>query len=181
MNKMTKGALATGIGVALLIGGGGTLAVWNSQAEANAGTIIAGNMDLQAGQALWTNVAGDDVTAQVQAGQYLIVPGDSLTFTQPVDVTLSGDLMKAELALTGETTSTFTPENVDVAPIVIKDLDKNPVAGQVLTADGDYVASTTFTFKDTAGVQDMNATYDFSQVGYLLEQVAPVAAETPAP
>ena len=29
MNKMAKGAIATGLGVALLIGGGGTLAIWN--------------------------------------------------------------------------------------------------------------------------------------------------------
>ncbi|GAA3326839.1 MULTISPECIES: alternate-type signal peptide domain-containing protein [Paeniglutamicibacter] len=49
MNKMTKGALATGLDVALLLGGGGTLAVWNKSVAEPAGTITSGDLELTAG------------------------------------------------------------------------------------------------------------------------------------
>lgn len=41
--------MAAGFGAALLVGGGGTLAVWNATTEANAGTILSGNINLIAG------------------------------------------------------------------------------------------------------------------------------------
>ncbi|MBP2374097.1 alternate-type signal peptide domain-containing protein [Paeniglutamicibacter psychrophenolicus] len=92
---MTKGALATGLGIALLIGGGSTLAVWNVEATAHAGTITSGNMTLKAGTGTWENAAGTDVVLST----YKVVPGDKLTLTQPVEVTLEGDLMEAELTV----------------------------------------------------------------------------------
>lgn len=185
MNKMTKGALATGLGVALLIGGGGSLAVWNTSAQASAGQIVAGNMGLQAAAGTWTNSAGTNVTTKMTAGTYRIVPGDTLSFTQPVSVTLSGDLMKAKLTVTDDaltTDRTFNAANYTVSPITIKDSASNPIAGQVLTANGTYTASVTFTFKEsTTGLQDASAKYDFSKVGYKLDQVASSSNPTTAP
>ncbi|MGP9659947.1 alternate-type signal peptide domain-containing protein [Arthrobacter sp. AOP36-C1-22] len=176
MNKMTKGALATGLGVALLIGGGGSLAVWNTSAQANAGTIVAGDMGLKAEAGVWTNSAGTEVTGKIKDGFYKIVPGDSLTFTQPVKVTLRGDLLKATLsvtdtALTGDTT--FNKKNYTVGPVAITDSTKKSVTGQELTEDGNYTASVTFAFlKSTTNLDDTNSTYDFSKVAYKLDQVA---------
>ncbi|MGO1695986.1 alternate-type signal peptide domain-containing protein [Arthrobacter rhombi] len=176
MNKMTKGALATGLGVALLIGGGGSLAVWNTSAQANAGTIVSGDMGLKAEAASWTNSAGTNVTAKVKDGTYKIVPGDSLKFTQPVEVTLTGDLLKAQLsvtdtALTGD--RTFNAANYTVGAVDIKDSSSKSVIGQELTQDGRYTASVTFDFKaSTSGLSDTNAKYDFSKVGYKLDQIA---------
>lgn len=182
---MTKGALATGLGVALLIGGGGSLAVWNTSAQASAGQIIAGNMGLQASPGVWTNSAGTNVTTKMAANTYKIVPGDSLTFTQPVNVTLSGELLKAKLTITDDaltTDRTFNAANYTVTPITIKDASNNPVAGQVLTANGIYTASVTFTFNQaTSGLQDANAKYDFSKVGYKLDQIASSSNPTTTP
>lgn len=185
MNKMTKGALATGLGVALLIGGGGSLAVWNTSAQANAGQIVAGDMGLTAGAGKWTNSAGADVTTKMTAGTYRIVPGDSLTFTQPVAVTLSGDLMKAKLTVADDSLTanrTFNAANYSVTPVTLKDSAGQAIDGQVLTSNGNYTASVTFTFKEsTSGLQDTNAKYDFSKVGYKLDQIASSSNPTPAP
>lgn len=176
MNKMTKGALATGLGVALLIGGGGSLAVWNTSAAANAGTIVAGNMGLTASAGTWTNSAGANVTTSIANGSYKIVPGDSLTFTQPVKVDLSGNMMKATLtAVDTELTPdrTFNSANYTLGNIDIKDSANKTVMNQVLTTSGNYTASMTFKFlATTTGTQDMNAKYDFSKVAYKLDQVA---------
>ena len=190
MNKMTKGALATGLGVALLIGGGGSLAVWNTTAQANAGQIQGGNMELTASAGTWTNSAGTDVTDKVTtemaAKKYKIVPGDSLTFTQPVNVTLSGDLLAAKLTLStqglGTATTDFKEANYKVSPVSIVDSADKDVVGQVLTTNGTYTASTTFTFsKDTDKLEDVNAKYNFAGVGYKLDQIASSSNPTPAP
>lgn len=181
MNKMTKGALATGLGVALLIGGGGSLAVWNTSAQANAGTIVAGDLGLEAGAGTWRNSAGTDVTEKVQGGKYKIVPGDSLTFTQPVTVELSGEMMKAKLSVTGAPQGTFTQGNYDISGDVV-DANGNTVFDQILTKSGSYIASATFTFKEgTTGVQDTGASYDFSNIAYKLDQVASSSNPTTAP
>lgn len=174
MNKMTKGALATGLGVAMLLGGGGTLAVWNDAAGANAGTIVAGNLDLKAGTGSWTNGTGTAVTAD-----YRVVPGDDLTYTQPVMVTLSGDLMKATLTVTGATDSGFYANDVIVGPVTLTDANGGAVS-DALTESGTYTASTTFTFKESTDAKSStNAQIDFGGIGYKLAQVAPQPPAAP--
>ena len=44
MNKLLKGAIAGAAGVALLLGGAGTFALWNSSATVTGGNIDAGNL-----------------------------------------------------------------------------------------------------------------------------------------
>ena len=96
MNKMIKGAAFAGIGVALLLGGGGTLAVWNDKAEVDAGTIATGDLKLEARQGFWTkDGSAIDIT------NYRVVPGETLKFTQPLDVTVTGEALKAKLAISG--------------------------------------------------------------------------------
>ncbi|MCY0905695.1 alternate-type signal peptide domain-containing protein [Arthrobacter sp. H14-L1] len=182
MNKMAKGAIATGVGVILLVGGGGTLATWNQAQTAAMGSVVSGDLNLEVNTATnigkWTNAAGTVVDIKA----YRVVPGDVLTYTQDLKVTLTGDLMAAKLAVTGTGANTsFLDKNVVVAPTTIKDGVKAIAADDVLTpsVNGHVVtASTTFTFKSSTDARDSAATkaYEFAGVGYKLVQQAPPAA-----
>ncbi|WP_269938278.1 alternate-type signal peptide domain-containing protein [Arthrobacter sp. HY1533] len=175
MNKIAKGAIATGVGIVLLAGGGGTLAVWNQTDIGTQGKISAGDLNLVAGTGVWKNAKNEDITI----GSYRVVPGEVLTYTQPLTVTLEGDLMVAHLTLTGASpVNGFVPADVttsttltDAAGVTVEGntpLDKDH--------DGDFTATTTFAFRlGTEGRSSVNATYDFKDIGYMLEQQTPNA------
>lgn len=176
MNKMTKGALGAGLGVALLLGGSGTLAVWNADQAGAAGTIVSGDLNLDGAPGTWTsNLSGAvaDITA------YKVVPGEVLTYTQPLEVTLDGDELTAKLTTTGAGVNNgFKPENVAVSGPVLTSASGTVLPTTVLdeSSPSDITATITFSFlSSTSGRDGVNASYDFSQVGFLLEQQAPVA------
>lgn len=175
MNKMVKGAVVTGIGIALLLGGGGTLAVWNASAEATQGSVVSGDLDLTAETGAWmSNLSG----AIADITEYQVIPGETLTFTQKLDVQLEGDELAATLAVTGvPTPGEFLAKNVTVTgPLLTNATGAEVPKSTVLTEanDGVYTASTTFAFLGTTtGRDSVNATYDFSSIGYKLEQLAP--------
>ncbi len=164
MNKMIKGAAFAGVGVALLLGGGGTLANWNDRADSKAGAIVAGDLELNARDGVWTDA--DD--KQIDVATYRIIPGEELTYTQTLDVVLEGTNMQASVAVSGG------PENIGfdgstavAGPIELETIDGLPVT--TLTESTTLIASTTFTFSadDTASKK---AKYDFSKVSYVLTQ-----------
>ncbi len=98
MNKLVKGAIATGAGVILLVGGGGTLATWNQGQSASMGQVVSGDLNLEVNTATdkghWTNASG----ITINAATYKAVPGDVLTYTQDLKMTLAGDRMRGRLA-----------------------------------------------------------------------------------
>lgn len=171
MNKVTKGALATAAGVALLLGGGGTLAVWNESVNTSAGTITAGELGLEAAEGEWTS----NLSGVVDISSHKVVPGEVLTFTQNLTVTLVGAGIKANLNVVGNTLTTFDSENIVVGSIALKNSDGDAITGPLTALNNDDVvtASTTFTFDGltTIDLEDVGATYDFSQVAYKLQQV----------
>jgi len=97
MNKITKGAIAAAAGVILLMGGAGTLASWNSSANAgSAQTITAGSLAVTAnGSGTWKS--GSTV---ITPSSFRIVPGDSLTYTQTFNLVASGDNLLFTLSST---------------------------------------------------------------------------------
>ncbi|MDL5352060.1 alternate-type signal peptide domain-containing protein [Microbacterium sp. zg-YB36] len=100
MNKTTKASIATAAGVLLLLGGGGTFATWNSSADAGAGaTITAGNLIVENDEekGVWT---ANGSTTAIDIGEYLIAPGDVLTYTKTMQVSAYGDSLTAVLGLT---------------------------------------------------------------------------------
>ncbi|WAP51142.1 alternate-type signal peptide domain-containing protein [Arthrobacter sp. ATA002] len=181
MNKMAKGALATGVGVALLLGGGGTLAVWNDTAASASGSIVAGDLQLNPvagneGKGIWTNAAN----TVVDLTKYKVVPGDVLTYTQKLDVVLSGDLMAAKLTMTPPAFSKggFTEADVDVVlPAITNGKGAVLSSDTILTKDdsGVVTASAKFIFKDTGVGQKQsstNAAATFEAVTFKLDQQA---------
>lgn len=170
MKNMIKGAVVAGVGVALLLGGGGTLAVWNAQVESNAGTIASGDLNLQAQNAgTWTSNVSGDIT---NIASYKVVPGETLTYTQPLGITLEGDNLKATLKLTGTAANKgFTATNVAVNGPTLTNTAGKVLPDMVLDDSQTVTASTTFEFKSqTSGRDSVNAAYDFSSIGYYLEQ-----------
>lgn len=91
MNRLLKGAIAGAAGVALLLGGAGTLAYWNTSAGLVGGQVVSGTLQIDTvGTASVTHLA---TGATVQR----IVPGDTIVVTQAVDITATGDNLKAKL------------------------------------------------------------------------------------
>jgi alternate signal-mediated exported protein len=165
MNKLVKGSIATAAGIALLMGGAGSLALWNDSTDVDAGTINSGTLTIAStGDGAW-----DETIAY-------IVPGDYLTYTETFEVVAIGDNLDAELesniaALTSTidgvaVTTDFTVLD-GTTPVV-------PVAGVYSFADGTYTVAVEITvdFDDlTAGLDGQDDTLDLSDVTITLQQV----------
>lgn len=175
MKKMIKGAAVAGLGVALLLGGGGTLAYWNAEVQTDAGQIVAGDLDLTAAAGSWTSNLR---TSPINISTYKVVPGETLTYTQPLTVTLEGDKLAATLTVDGTGTQNGFDNNVTVTTTL-----NGEEPGLILAAIADNKtrtlnAVTTFEFKSSTDKRrSVGATYDFSKISYKLAQNTPVAGE----
>ncbi|MFC4224503.1 alternate-type signal peptide domain-containing protein [Lysinibacter cavernae] len=121
MNKLTKSLIATATGTALLIGGGGTLAAWNSGAFASlAATISAGDLSLSAPEpGKWSNSTGETINLD----EYRVAPGDILLYETTVDLTAKGDNLHGEITLDPTSISPANPgkpEDVALATRLLK-------------------------------------------------------------
>lgn len=106
MKKTTKGAVAIGAGTLLLLGGGGTLAVWNATETVDGGTVYAGALELSdITEGTWYYPAdAADPDAVDGDGLYelgdefdpdadTVVPGDYLIYSvSDIDITALGNL-----------------------------------------------------------------------------------------
>lgn len=99
MNRFTKGAIAGAVGIALLLSGAGSFALWNGSATAAAGTVQSGTMTIVPnGTGTWTASHGGAATP-ITIASFRAVPGDVLTFTQKVDLAATGDNLSALLTV----------------------------------------------------------------------------------
>lgn len=110
MNKLVKGSIAAAAGISLLMGGAGSLALWNDSVTVSAGTVSSGTLDVASSTAgTWTPTLAK------------IVPGDTVVYTQTLTLTAIGDNLKATIGsnaaaitngITGSTlTSTYVVKN----------------------------------------------------------------------
>ena len=100
MNKLVTGAVAGAAGIALLLGGAGTFALWNASTEVNASSVASGTLSLaQSSAGSWTDVTNGRSTAltSAQVAAYKVVPGSKLQFTQPITIVASGTDLRADL------------------------------------------------------------------------------------
>jgi alternate signal-mediated exported protein len=169
---LIKGSAAIALGAALLLGGGGTLANWNAEATTTPGTIVAGDLNVENITAgVWKD--RNSVTIP-DIANYKVVPGDKLTFTQNLAVTLKGNKMAANVATTGiSATNGFLPANVTVSAPVLT-VGVTPVSNPLVASTGTQTVTATITFEflsATTGRTDVNATYNFNNVAFQLTQV----------
>lgn len=171
MRKSTKGAVAAAAAGALLLGGAGSLAYWNSEQTIGGGSIASGTLTLtqEAGQVCsdWTlDAAG--ATAYMP-GTTLVVPGDVITKTCDYTVTASGAHLAASLTMD----ATSITGDVDLAaaltPAATYTLGASPVTtGQSITSADDgavlhAVISVTFNTA-TSGVTAQGMTASLADI-----------------
>ncbi|WP_168626651.1 MULTISPECIES: alternate-type signal peptide domain-containing protein [unclassified Cryobacterium] len=144
MNKLTKAAIAGGAGIILLLGGGGTFAVWNASSNAGQATITAGSLSIvpNATSGTWSSATGGAIT---DITNFRIVPGDVLTYTAAFDVTAVGDNLTASVALAPGA----------ITPATTGDTDKNDALAARLTNSASFKINNAdvTTLTASAGVQ----------------------------
>ncbi|MFE5835217.1 alternate-type signal peptide domain-containing protein [Arthrobacter sp. NPDC056493] len=168
-SALIKGTAAIAVGAALLLGGGGTLASWNASQTATPGTIVAGDLNVAADTGVWTDRLGNPVTIST----YRVVPGDKLTYSQVLNVTLTGNKMAADITATGTGADNgFNAANVIVSAPVLTAGTSSTVVSNPLKTSGTVTATITFEFKSgTANRADVTKSYDFGSVAFDLNQV----------
>src|SRR5205823_6097169 len=77
MHKIVTGAIAGAAGVALLLGGAGTFALWNASASTAASSVSSGSLTLSANNdGVWTDVTNGR-SATINPASALMVPGNT--------------------------------------------------------------------------------------------------------
>jgi alternate signal-mediated exported protein len=179
MNKLSKGLIAGGIGLLLLGGGAGTLALWNDSATVDAGPVGSGVMRITASDGVWS----DDIS--------LWVPGDSSTYGTELTINLAGDNLSSELALDAGSI-TGDPELLEALDIgltvgtITGGGTATPVPGEDNTftlVSGTPATATTLTVPVTIDVDfpadsvtdlvAQNQTVDLGTMAFTLTQLAP--------
>jgi len=188
VNKLVKGAVAGAAGIALLLGGASTFALWNQSATANAGIVQSGQLSLEksATSGTWTDLS-TGTARTLTAGEvaaYRLVPGSKLQFSQPITVVARGTGLKATLAaqLPGSTSA--------LGAALVKQFTLSGVSGAALPAgiaqSGDtwtvaptgsaelrasLLANYTITLPDTTeGTAAQNGSVDLGQLAFTLTQ-----------
>jgi alternate signal-mediated exported protein len=145
MKKSTKGALAGAAAAVLLMGGFGTHAAWNDDAEVPGGAINTGHLNLTSSCGGWDLVNGATTTTFTDAtlDDLLMVPGDVLSRLCTFTVHIAGDnLANATLSFgaapavkdgSAATLTEFT------ASADFTDVDGDPILAGATLTDGQVV------------------------------------------
>lgn len=166
MNKLVKGSIAGAAGVALLLGGAGTLALWNDSASINAGTVTSGVLDV-------ANAAPGTWSPDLD----LIVPGDTVVYTDTLEVTATGDNLSATVTTNIASITNNITGAVVTSDIVVRDSANAvvaPVSGEYPLGDGAYTVEVelTVTFPSTvSGQTGQDLSTDFSAITVTVTQV----------
>jgi alternate signal-mediated exported protein len=117
MNKLLKGSIAGAAGIALLLGGAGTFALWNQTAVVAGGSVTSGVLTIaNSGNASWKDISADKTASTIDISTFKIVPGDKIELTQVVNVKATGDNLKANLAYDA---TTITTAGADAAAVAL--------------------------------------------------------------
>lgn len=173
MNKTLKGTLALAVAALLLLGGFGTYALWSDSETLGGGTIAAGELKLDGDDpGVWTDVsAGGAGTVIPDVDDFLIVPGDVLTYSLTRTVLAKGDNLQATLAAdpTSVTGDAALLADVDITTAVT-------IAGTAVTAitdandEQDVTVLVTFTFDEASANATQLQTLNLANLQLTLTQ-----------
>lgn len=171
MNKLTKAAIAGAAGIALLLGGAGSLAYWNQSVAITATNVDSGSLSL--------TPTGSWSTTPTKW-----VPGDTATYTGTLAIVAVGDNFKGTLSL--DTTGLFlnAPVNyLESALTVAFNVNVSGTAGKVtgsaggpytITAPGTYnlpvTITVTFPYGTVVDNNTQSLTADLSTVKFNVKQ-----------
>ena len=183
MNKLVKGAIAGAVGVALLLGGAGTFALWNSSLGIGSGSVSTGTLSFgTSAGATWSDVSPGATTATFDPTSQKIVPGDVVKLTQTITINATGKNLVASLA--------YVPSSVlipaDLVGKIVPTIAVTKLTGDAtITGTGPYTITPTsggsttfnvvltFTFDKLSptGIVGQNESVDLSGASFTLTQV----------
>jgi alternate signal-mediated exported protein len=150
MNKMIKGSIAGATGVALLMGGFGTYALWSDSEDLEAATVQSGELDIATTAGVWDDV--NNAGAGDWAASDKMVPGDQVSYTQTFTVKASGKNMAGTIAyVKPNLTSTFAGLQHEVTVTSSNGVDITP-----------DTAPNSFTFSGPFGTATLTATVTYT-------------------
>lgn len=167
MNKMIKGSIAGATGIALLMGGFGTYALWSDSQGLGGGTVQSGTLDIvSVGTASWADVSADRTSATWSASDKM-VPGDKVTLTRSVTIDAEGKNLVVDFALTGLPTGPYWGGNLAVTATydgqaLTGGADDNGTPADT-TDDGYKFTKTAATPAQLDGAKDLVLTFTFDK------------------
>ncbi|WP_144763129.1 alternate-type signal peptide domain-containing protein [Curtobacterium sp. 9128] len=180
MHKILTGTIAGAAGVALLLGGAGSFALWNADASSAASSVSSGTLTLTADDdGTWTDVTNGR-SAAIDPAKTLMVPGNTYRFTQTLTIGATGDDLRATLAY-ADNSITGDP---GLLGVLTKHLDVTSSSANVVpsTTDDTYTVTpssslSTVTVTLTVGIPadattGQGGTVDLSGVAFTLQQTA---------
>jgi alternate signal-mediated exported protein len=177
MHKIVTGVVASGSGLALLLGGAGTFALWNADASTRPATVTSGTLALSANpDGVWTDVTNgrSDV---VDITTVRMVPGNAYQFHQTLDVTATGDDLTADLSwvpqsITGDAELiAAATQSLSLASTSANLAPAGRTSWTVTPTDGTSVLDVTYTIGLSTDVTTGKAqTIDLSGIAFTLTQ-----------
>jgi alternate signal-mediated exported protein len=173
MHKPLKGAIALGAAGLLLLGGAGTYALWSDSVTLDGGTIGAGQLDLAVTTAgTWADVSTGTSVPITNIDDFLLVPGDVLTYSLSATLQAEGDNLEATLE--ADPTSITAEEGLDDDITVTTTVSTGGVAitGPITEDnDGDVIdVVVTLTFDEESGIESQLDTIDLSDLKLTVNQ-----------
>ena len=181
MRSVTKAVIAGAAGIALLAGGAGSLAYWTDTKTGSSVVIQSGDLSLGTisdgtGWTITQNASGvspaQTTGVAYVPGTTLVVPGDVLTKTIQVPVSISGLNNKATLVVASVPPTTTTNLGTAIVPAIVS---VNGVTGASATLtsanNGNVAVVVSVTVPWTADNTTKLNTTNF-QASYTLTQVA---------
>lgn len=173
MNKLVKGSIAGAAGIALLLGGAGTFALWNDSITANAGNVSSGQLriaDSATPGGSWTDQSSTIVTgsgtalpttttAGVTTVTAKIVPGDKWRYTRQIVLTTTGKNLLADLSFDPASITNGLPAGEFTYTLTATPVVAAGSAAVVETAVGSNVYRVT---PGTASTTTVNVTLDIN-------------------
>jgi alternate signal-mediated exported protein len=167
MKNKKKAWIAGAAGAVLLMGAGGTFAVWTDSARIVDG-VVTGHLAVAADSLHWT-----ETTSEHDIGEALtsfpIVPGDVLEGTGTVSTTLVGLNLRGELRVTG---GDAMPEPL-TAQVQLAGADPSGVVQ--VGASGDVPITVTITFPEGSTEHNGNVPLSLGDLEVVLTQVRPAS------
>lgn len=123
--KMTKVAVASALGLALLAGGS-TFALWSATSTANTGgTITTGDLNVTAAAVQnWVDVTADATGTPIASlADYRLAPGNTIKLTQEINTVVVGNNISGILNVKVPNTTTGAALTQGVYTVTIKDAE----------------------------------------------------------
>ncbi|MCW3493466.1 alternate-type signal peptide domain-containing protein [Microbacterium sp. SSM24] len=96
MKKSMKGTIAIAAGIALLLGGGGSMAYWQGTASTSSAVVQTGELGITVGSnPTWQVKRGTTTTPIANISTFKMVPGDQVIYTVPFQTVAAGTNLTA--------------------------------------------------------------------------------------